>query len=283
MQNCIDFNNPALHLRVNTYMALNAQDLIGWEASQIAQRVQVVNQNPAFARIANARSLLFLQGPVGHLFGKLANWLLNRGAKVHRVVFNGGDAWSARSLPKENVFFFDMPMDSWPSTFCRLCSLHSVEVVVLFGQSRPCHSPIISMARKMGLDVVVVEEGYFRPGFATFELGGVNGSSSTLELFSWQSSKNSISELSADVCNLHFLKTCLHASLYYVMLFLRQSRFIHYRHHRDTFFITYAYYWLRSWKVKLQRRAKDHALVNSLINSGMDFFLCLFSMKMMRK
>jgi len=272
MENCKELTNLALHRRVNTDITSNAQDLLVCEASQTAQRVQVVNQNPAFARIANARSLLFLQGPVGHLFGKLANWLLNRGAKVHRVVFNGGDAWYARSLPKEKVFSFDMPMDSWPSTFCRLCSLHSVDVMVLFGQSRPCHAPIIAIARKMGLDVVVVEEGYFRPGFATFELGGVNGSSSTLEIFSWQSSTNSISELDADVCNLHFLKTCFHASLYYVMLFLRQSRFIHYRHHRDTFFITYAYYWLRSWKVKLQRRAKDHALVNSLIKSGMDFF-----------
>ena len=134
------------------------------------QRV-VVKQNPAFIKLAEANSVLFLQGPVGQLFGKLANWLLNRGTKVHRVVFNGGDAWYARSLPKEKVFFFDMPMDSWPSTFCRFCSLHSVDVVVLFGQSRPCHAPIIAMAREMGLDVVVVEEGYFRPGLPPLARG----------------------------------------------------------------------------------------------------------------
>ena len=232
----------------------------------------VVHGNPALTKLANAKSVLFLQSSVGHLFGKLANWLLNRGTKVHRVVFNGGDAWYARSLPKEKVFFFDMPMDSWPSTFCRLCLLHSVDVVVLFGQSRPCHAPIIAIAKKMGLDVVVVEEGYFRPGFATFELGGVNGFSSTLELFSWKPSTNQFAELNPDACNLHFFKTCWHSTVYYVMLFVRRRRFIHYRHHRETFFITYACYWLRSWKVKLQRRGKDHSLVSSLIKSRTDFF-----------
>ena len=248
------------------------QKKIGYEVSQTYQRRQVVNTNPAFTRIANAQSVLFLQGPIGHLFGKLATWLLNRGTKVHRVVFNGGDAWYARSLPKEKVFFFDMPMGSWPNTFSRLCLLHSVDVVVLFGQSRPCHASIIAMAGKMGLDVVIVEEGYFRPGFATFELGGVNGFSSTLELFSWKPSTNQFPELSADVCNLHFFKTCWHSTVYYVMLFVRHRPFIHYRHHRETFFITYACYWLRSWKVKLQRRGKDHSLVSSLIKSRTDFF-----------
>lgn len=232
----------------------------------------VVQENPAFARLARASSVLLLQGPVGHLFGKLANWLHLRGIKVHRVVFNGGDAWYSRSLPETQISVFNMPMDSWPSTFSRLCLLHSIDVVVLFGQSRPCHAPIIAKARKMGLDVVVVEEGYFRPGFATFELGGVNALSATLDFFSWKPSAKSNSKLNADLCNLHFFKTCLHATVYYVMLFIWQRRFIHYRHHRDTFFIAYAYYWLRSWKVKLQRHAKDHAMVKSFIKSGEDFF-----------
>lgn len=232
----------------------------------------IVQKNPALIRLSEAKSVLFLQGPVGPLFGKLANWLLNRGAKVHRVVFNGGDAWYAQSLPKSKVFFFDMPMDSWPNTFSRLCSVHSVDAVVLFGQSRPCHAPIISIASQMGLNVVVVEEGYFRPGFATFELGGVNGASSTLERFYWESSSDCVSELSPDECNFHFFKTCLHAVIYYLMFFIRQGQFIHYRHHREILIFASAIYWLRSWKVKFQRRSRDDALVNSLIRSDLDFF-----------
>lgn len=250
------------------------------QTSQSVMDKVVVHQNPAFTLLANSSSVLLLQGPVGHLFGKLANWLLNREAKFLQVIFNGGDAWYARSLPKDKLFCFDMPMESWPSTFNRLCALHSVDVIVLFGQSRPLHAPIIEMARKMGLEVVVVEEGYLRPGFATFELSGVNALSSTLDLFSWKSFTNSSSELKPEVSRAHFFKTCLHACIYYFMLFIRQRRFKHYRHHRDVSLIFYALYWLRSWKVKIQRRNKDHELVKSLINSG-DFFLCHFNLNKM--
>ena len=232
----------------------------------------VVHGNPAFSKLANAKSVLFLQGSVGHLFGKLANWKLQNGAKVHRVIFNGGDAWYTGSVPRNLVSFFKSSMDSWPSAFRRLCLLHSIDVVVLFGQMRPCHAPVIPIAKEMGLDVVVVEEGYFRPGFATFELDGVNGFSSTLELFTFEASSNHSLKLDANLCNLHFLKTCWHATVYYVMLFIWRRNFIHYLHHRETFFITYACYWLRSWLVKLLRGAIDHLLVRNLIKNNLIFF-----------
>lgn len=258
--------NAAIDLKSKKLMSMKSQTL-----QSLMDKV-VIQQNPAFTRLANSSSVLLLQGPVGHLFGKLANWLIHRRTIVNQVIFNGGDAYYARSLPKDKLFYFDMPMESWPSTFNRLCALHSVDVIVLFGQSRPVHAPIIEMARKMGLEVVVVEEGYFRPGFATFELGGVNAVSSTLDLFSWKSFTNCSSELKPEVSRAHFFKTCLHASIYYLMLFLRQRRFKYYRHHRDVSLIFYALYWLRSWKLKLQRRTKDYELVNSLINSGVNFF-----------
>jgi capsular polysaccharide export protein len=242
------------------------------------QRIQaeseraVVPENPAFTRLTNARSVLFLQGPCGPLYGKLAHWLCQKGTKVLRVAFNGGDAWDARGLPRDQVFCFDSPMGGWPAAFQRLCLQHAVDVVVLFGQSRPCHAPIFAVAKSLGVDVVVVEEGYFRPGFATFELGGVNGHSKTLDRYEWQPSNPAAQELKADGCKRHFFKTCWHASVHYVQIFMGRKRFPHYVHHRETSVLSNSLYWLRSWKVKLQRRGDDHALVQSMLDIGVRFF-----------
>lgn len=230
------------------------------------------NTNPAFFEISKSRSVLLLQGPVGPMFVKLANWLEKKGTRVHRVIFNGGDAWDSRSIPKKKLTYFDMPMKSWPNTFQRLCFSQSVDTVVLFGQARPCHESIIGLAKKLGLKVVVVEEGYFRPGFATFELGGVNGYSDTLERFTWQPLTKESQDLKPDVSKFHFFKTCWHATMYYVLLSLQHGRFPKYEHHRETSLLTYTKYWLNSCKVKLQRSRPDRDLFESIRESKKGFF-----------
>ena len=251
---------------------LNDYSSLSYEPSQMTPTPQVVNENPAFARIVNARSVLLLQGPVGPMFVRLANWLEKKGIKVHRVVFNGGDVWDSRSLAKNQLTYFDKPSNSWPSTFQDLCFSHSVDVVILFGQHRPCHERIVKDAKKMGLEVVVVEEGYFRPGFATFELGGVNGHSSTLKRFIWQSLTKDTLDLPPDECKFHFLKTCWHASMHYTLLYLQKSRFSEYKHHRETSLMTNFKYWFQSFKVKLQRSSVDHELFESIRNCKKQFF-----------
>jgi capsular polysaccharide export protein len=124
----------------------------------------------------------------------------------------------------------------------------------------------------MGLDIVVVEEGYFRPGFATFELEGVNGLSETLERFIWQPLSKDLQFLNPDECKHHFFKTCWHASIHYMFLCLRRGRFPNYQHHRETSILFYIKYWLNSWKVKLLRSRVDHELFESIRNSKNRFF-----------
>lgn len=74
----------------------------------------------------------------------------------------------------------------WPTFVENTVRLLGVDLIVLFGQTRSHHMAAIALAEPLGIPVVVLEEGYVRPGFITMELGGVNGFSTTLRDFEWQ-------------------------------------------------------------------------------------------------
>ncbi|HSH95287.1 MAG TPA: hypothetical protein VK968_14175, partial [Roseimicrobium sp.] len=138
--------------------------------------------NPAFVYLANAQRVLLLQGPVGPFFDRVAQWLLGRGSDVRRVVFQGGDEHDCQAVPPTR---FDGTPANWPSFFAELLAHWKPDCIVLFGQSRYYHKVALERARAIDLPAVVMEEGYFRPGFVTMELGGVNGYSTTLDRYVW--------------------------------------------------------------------------------------------------
>jgi len=124
---------------------------------------------------APGRSFLFLQGLATRFFERLGRALLSRGHRVYRVNFNGGDRAFWR-LP--GAVDFCARAQEWPGFFERLIVERAVSDVILFGDCRPLHRAAIRVAKSRGLRVYVVEEGYFRPDWITFEEGGVNGYSS---------------------------------------------------------------------------------------------------------
>ena len=124
---------------------------------------------------APGRSFLFLQGLATRFFERLGRALLSRGHRVYRVNFNGGDRAFWR-LPGAVDFCGREP--EWPKFLERLIVERAVSDVILFGDCRPLHRAAIRVAKSRGLRVYVVEEGYFRPDWITFEEGGVNGYSS---------------------------------------------------------------------------------------------------------
>ena len=122
-----------------------------------------------------------LQGPVGPFFDRLALWLKDKGVPlVNRVAFSGGDMWACKALLPMR---FSGALVEWPIYLQNLISTFKVDCIVLFGQARPHHAKAMVFASLLGIKVVVVEEGYFRPHYLTMELGGVNGYSSTLERY----------------------------------------------------------------------------------------------------
>ena len=105
--------------------------------------------------------------------GSVPRW--HRGHGVHRVNFNGGDRVFWR-LP--NSVDFPGHEYEWPQFLDRLITERAISDIILFGDCRPLHRAAIRLAERRQVLVHVVEEGYMRPDWITFEPGGVNGYSS---------------------------------------------------------------------------------------------------------
>jgi capsular polysaccharide export protein len=135
--------------------------------------IQTVSGNPALTALLQSRSVLLLQGPVGPFFDRLTHWLKGNGVPtVNRVAFSGGDEWDCNA---SIALRFRGALVEWPMYLQYLFTTIKVDCIVLFGQARPHHAKAMVLASLLGIKVVVVEEGYFRPRYLSMELGGVNG------------------------------------------------------------------------------------------------------------
>jgi capsular polysaccharide export protein len=125
--------------------------------------------------VSARRRFLFLQGPIGPFFSRLAQRLSRDGHAVHRINLHGGDRLFWR-LP--GAFDFQGGAADWPQFFSECLSHWHVTDVLLFGDCRPLHRAAIEVATARGIPVHVFEEGYLRPNWVTLEEGGVNANSS---------------------------------------------------------------------------------------------------------
>lgn len=126
----------------------------------------------AGAAKAGRRSVLLLQGLMGPLFRTFGKGLTAAGHDVYKVNFNGGDRVFWR-LP--GGIDYVGPLDEWGDTLEAIVAEKGTTDVVLFGDCRDHHTIAIAVCRKLAIPVHVFEEGYIRPDWVTFELGGVNG------------------------------------------------------------------------------------------------------------
>ncbi|MBE0501922.1 MAG: capsular biosynthesis protein [Desulfuromonadales bacterium] len=119
------------------------------------------------------RKILLLQGPMGPFFWWLSRALQRRGATVHKINFNFGDLLF---YPFKSLLYRKSLLD-WPLQFEQILQEYSIQEIVLFGDCRAYHQAAIKVANRLGIRVLVFEEGYLRPHWVTLEEGGVNGNS----------------------------------------------------------------------------------------------------------
>ena len=126
-------------------------------------------------QIGRGRVMLFLQGPHGPFFRRLAAALHQTGARTWRVGFNAGDEafWDDHDC----YIPFHGPAQDWPATCRALLDRLGVTDLVLYGDTRLCHAQAITAARAAGVRVHVFEEGYLRPHWVSYEREGANGNS----------------------------------------------------------------------------------------------------------
>ena len=127
-----------------------------------------------------ARHFLFLQGPHGPFFARLAGQLTAKGHRVTRIGLNAADRifWPWRFTYQA----FKHPQDAWHSYLDAYIQTHSITDVVLYGDVRTYHRIAVACAGAHQLRVHVFEEGYLRPYWITYERGGSNGHSRLMDL-----------------------------------------------------------------------------------------------------
>lgn len=229
--------------------------------------------NPALQLLALQQHVVMLQGPVGPAMGKLANWLLAKGACVHKICLHAGDVFDISKENNIHVHQYSDCANEWPTFFRHFLLRNRIGAVILFGQARWYHRQAISVARLLGVHVLVMEEGYFRPGFVTLELDGVNGYSRVMDYVETHLAlQPSVQPPAPIATNKPFQKMALHAALHYLAMWAGRNRFPHYVHHRASSPWRYAAIWLRSWGRKALRWLPDHVMLQKLIDKGVMFF-----------
>lgn len=203
-----------------------------------------------------ARSFLFLQGLATRFFERLGRALAERGHAVYRVNFNGGDRAFWR-LP--GAVDFCGREHEWPEFLDRLVVDKAISDIILFGDCRPLHRAAIRVAEARSLRIQVVEEGYLRPDWITFEEGGVNGHSELPR------DPGSYRELARSLPVWHdppavpgsFRRRAIEDVLYTAASMAGAWRFPHYATHRPYHQLIEYAGWLR--RLALKRRAERHA------------------------
>lgn len=227
-----------------------------------------VRGHPALAQLQAARHVLLLQGPVGPFFDRLAARLQAQGSTVQRVAFHPGDVADSRCV---RPLTFRLPPALWRSYLDGLLTTGRIDTIVLFGQARAHHVTAIELARQRGVAVVVMEEGYVRPGYATLELGGVNGLSTTLDRFRRDHTdpqKDTRAEPAAPAPTRHpFRDMALHACRHYWQLHWGKPLHPEYRHHRPTSIWQHSRLWLGTWLRQLLRHLPDAQRTRHLITT----------------
>ncbi|WP_417459197.1 capsule biosynthesis protein [Kordiimonas sp.] len=199
------------------------------------------------------RAILFLQGLATPFFATLAHILAEQDHQIHRVHFCGGDQlFSGPAHKNIHHHAYQGTPDGLPAFYQALLSGKHIDTVLLFGDCRPVHTHMRSLAEAHGAKLYVFEEGYIRPGWVTMEAGGTNGFSrmphsmkgiATLFEDAPHKSRCTLPAVATDMRRRALMDIAAHGAN-----MLHKFRFPHYRTHRPATLGEEAVGWIkRGW------------------------------------
>ena len=182
-----------------------------------------------------SRNFLFLQGPHGPFFMRLAKMLAAAGASTWRVGFNRGD--QAFWHDADSYIPFTDKTEAWPATFAALVEAHQITDLVLYGDMRAIHAKAIAHARRRGITVHVFEEGYLRPYWVTYERGGTNGNSPLVGT-DVATMQNALDNAETDLAEApahwgDMRQHIFYGALYHAFVMLANRKYRHFKSHRS--------------------------------------------------
>ena len=215
------------------------------------------------------RAFLFLQGPPGPLFRRLGEAIAARGIPVHRINLSGGDRYDW----PDGAIDFRGSFSEWPGFVDKVLLERGITDLVLFGDCRPYHVSAHGMAALRGVHTHVLEEGYLRPHWMTFELEGVNARSRLSRDKNWfrEEALKLPAEPSLPAVTASFSRRARDSYWHYHHVVTGRLRYPHYRSHRPGSICMEGLGWC--WKF-VRSRARARAAAKTLRSiEGKPFFL----------
>lgn len=115
---------------------------------------------------------LFVSAPFGPFFRRLVSELEARNCRVWRSVSKGGELLET---PKRCRLVFRNGAGDWKEFLRREIRARHITAVVTFNDTLPRNRDALAVARELGVDRLVLENGYLRPHWVTLDREGVNG------------------------------------------------------------------------------------------------------------
>jgi capsular polysaccharide export protein len=223
---------------------------------------------PQFDR-PEKRAFLFLQGPPGPLFRRLGSALRNDGFRVYRINLSGGDRYDWPDASYE----FRGRYSDWPVYIDKFLRDHRITDVILFGDCRPHHVSAHGMASMRGVRTHVLEEGYLRPDWMTFEPEGVNARSTLSRDKNWflQEALRHAPEPELPPVTAAFQRRARDSYWHYHHVVTGLLRYPHYRSHRSGSIIIEGLGWLWKFRREQQRSRRAQEVLRFL--GGKPIFL----------
>jgi capsular polysaccharide export protein len=201
------------------------------------------------------RAFVFLQGPPGPLFFQLGAAIAASGVPVHRINLSGGDRydWPDGAVDYRGRF------SEWPVFFDKFLRENRITDLVLFGDCRPYHVSAHGMAAVRGVRTHVLEEGYLRPHWMTFELEGVNARSSLSRVSTWfrQEALRLPPEPVLPRVTASFRRRARDSYWHFHHVLNGRFRYPHYRSHRSGSILMEGFGWI--WRFAQSRRREKAA------------------------
>lgn len=217
-------------------------------------------------------SFILLQGTASFFFRELAIALRARGHQVQKVNFCGGDITYSGLRDHCNYTGRTEDLAAW---YEQLLKQSSATDIMLFGDCRPVHAPVHSIAAALGVRVHVFEEGYVRPNWITMERFGVNGRSQLQREPSWLMDNQSVIPPvpASRPTGYSLFDRAYHDIRYRLANTLYMRRFRHYINHRPRNGVV-EYAGLAMGAVRTKRRTRHAERVTSeLLNKGSDYYI----------
>lgn len=176
------------------------------------------------------KNILFLQGPMGYFFKNLDRIFRAKGARTYKIGFNAGDRFFAF---RDNYTPFRAKRELWNGFILRFLKAKDIHKIFLFGDCRYYQSIAIIMAKELGIEVYVFEEGYVRPHYITMEKFGVNDYSQISRKAEVYYKLENTSVQSASHAKQSKFNMVLSSTVYYLLANIFHYRYPYYHHHRD--------------------------------------------------